>query len=80
MDFELSKEQQSTDWGAPELTEAQMEYAAGDVLYLHQLRDKLDTVLARGGRSGLAAACFRFLPSRALLDLEGWGEEDILAH
>ena len=77
---ELSKQEQSSDWGAPTLTEAQMKYAASDVLYLHQLQDKLDVMLAREGRSEIAAACFRFLPVRAELDLAGWPETDIFAH
>lgn len=77
---DISKQQQSSDWGAEELTEAQMEYAASDVLYLHKIREVLDERLAREGRSDLAAACFRFLPDRALLDLQGWPEEDIFAH
>ena len=77
---ELSKEQQSSDWGAPELTQAQLKYAATDVLHLHALRAKLDEMLAREGRSAIAAACFGFLPTRALLDLAGWGEEDIFQH
>lgn len=77
---DLSKQQQSSDWGAPELTQAQTEYAASDVLYLHRLRDELSTRLVREGRMGLAEACFRFLPDRALLDLAGWPEEDIFGH
>jgi ribonuclease D len=77
---ELSKQQQSSDWGAAELTEAQVSYAASDVLYLHALRDRLDAMLAREGRTGLAAACFRFLPERARLDLAGFATEDIFAH
>ncbi|MBM3536368.1 MAG: ribonuclease D [Alphaproteobacteria bacterium] len=77
---ELSKEQQSSDWGAAELTQAQLKYAASDVLHLHALRARLDEMLAREGRRELAEACFRFLPVRAELDLAGWGEEDILAH
>jgi ribonuclease D len=77
---DLSKQQQSSDWGAPELTEAQVTYAASDVLHLHALRDKLDVMLAREGRTELAAACFGFLPSRARLDLSGWAAEDIFAH
>ncbi|HWM47705.1 MAG TPA: ribonuclease D [Xanthobacteraceae bacterium] len=77
---ELSKQQQLSDWGAPELTESQVSYAASDVLYLHALRDKLDALLAREGRTELAAACFRFLPERARLDLAGWAAEDIFAH
>jgi ribonuclease D len=77
---ELSKQEQSSDWGAPTLTEAQMKYAASDVLYLHQLVDRLDVMLAREGRTELAAACFKFLPARAELDLAGWPEADIFAH
>lgn len=77
---EISKQEQSSDWGAPNLTEAQQRYAASDVLYLHQLRDVLDGMLAREGRAALAEACFRFLPARADLDLAGWPEEDIFAH
>ncbi len=80
LNVELSKEQQSSDWGAPELTPAQLKYAASDVLYLHDLRDKLDEMLTREGRRELAAACFGFLPARAELDLAGWGEQDIFAH
>jgi ribonuclease D len=77
---DLSKQQQSSDWGAPELTEAQVAYAASDVLYLHALKEKLDVMLAREGRTELAAACFAFLPHRARLDLSGWAAEDIFAH
>ena len=77
---DISKQQQSSDWGAETLTEAQTEYAASDVLYLHRLKEALDAMLAREGRTGLADACFRFLPDRALLDLEGWPEIDIFAH
>lgn len=78
--IELSKEQQTSDWGAAELTQAQLKYAAADVLHLHALRAKLDEMLAREGRRDLAEACFRFLPTRAELDLAGWPEEDIFAH
>jgi ribonuclease D len=78
--IELSKEQQSSDWGAPELTAEQLGYAAGDVLHLHQIRARLDEMLAREGRSDLAAACFAFLPTRALLDLAGWRDSDPFAH
>src|SRR5712675_1988070 len=74
---ELSKEQQSSDWGAAELTEKQLAYAASDVAYLHQLKTILDTMLARENRSHLAKACFDFLPTRAALDLDGWEETDI---
>ncbi|MFY9466932.1 MAG: ribonuclease D [Lentibacter algarum] len=77
---DISKQQQSSDWGADTLTKAQIDYAASDVLHLHKLRDKLDVMLAREGRYELAQACFRFLPTRALLDLEGWPETDIFAH
>jgi ribonuclease D len=80
LNVELSKEQQSSDWGAPELTAAQLKYAASDVLHLHALRAKLDDMLAREGRREIAEACFRFLPTRAQLDLAGWPEEDIFAH
>ncbi|AGH50013.1 MULTISPECIES: ribonuclease D [Sphingomonas] len=77
---EVSKQQQSSDWGAPELTDAQRDYAASDVRFLHQLREKLDERLAREGRTALAQACFDFLPHRAALDLAGWPEIDIFAH
>ncbi len=77
---DLSKQQQSSDWGAETLTDAQLSYAASDVLYLHALKARLDTMLAREGRTELADACFRFLPTRARLDLIGWAETDILAH
>lgn len=77
---ELSKQQQSSDWGAETLSDAQIEYAAADVLYLHALREKLDIMLAREGRTHLAQACFGFLPARAELDLSGWAEVDLLAH
>ncbi len=77
---EISKQQQSSDWGADTLSPAQIEYAASDVLYLHLLREKLDEMLAREGRTALAQACFDFLPHRAALDLEGWPETDIFAH
>ena len=77
---ELSKQQQLSDWGAPGLTDAQLSYAAADVLYLHALKEKLDTMLAREGREKLAMACFRFLPDRVRLDLAGFAEEDIFAH
>jgi len=78
--LDLSKQQQTSDWGAPELSEAQREYAASDVRYLHQLKEKLDERLAREDRATLAQACFDFLPTRALLDLAGWPEQDIFAH
>src|SRR3954452_843964 len=77
---DLSKQQQSSDWGAPDLSEAQVAYAASDVLHLHALKAKLDAMLAREGRQELAAACFRFLPERVRLDLAGWADEDIFAH
>ena len=77
---EISKEQQSSDWGASELSEKQLAYAASDVAHLHQLKTILDAMLAREGRTNLAKACFDFLPARAELDLAGWGETDIFAH
>lgn len=77
---DLSKQQQTSDWGAPELSDAQREYAASDVRYLHALKEKLDQRLARECRTELAQACFDFLPNRALLDLAGWPEQDIFAH
>jgi len=77
---EVSKQQQLSDWGADTLTDAQVAYAASDVLHLHALKEKLDVLLAREGREDLAQACFRFLPARARLDLSGWQEEDIFAH
>ncbi len=77
---ELSKQQQSSDWGAAELSEEQLAYAASDVLHLHALREKLDALLAREDRGDIAAACFAFLPRRAALDLLGWDEPDIFAH
>ena len=77
---DLSKQQQSSDWGARDLTEAQLAYAASDVLYLHEVKAVLDGMLAREGRMELAKACFAFLPVRAALDLAGWPEEDIFAH
>lgn len=77
---EISKQQQSSDWGAPVLSEAQKDYAASDVRFLHQMRTELDIRLAREGRTALAQACFDFLPHRALLDLAGWPEIDIFAH
>jgi ribonuclease D len=77
---DLSKQQQSSDWGAQTLTDAQLAYAASDVLHLHALRERLDTMLAREGRTTLARACFEFLPVRAMLDLSGWENEDIFAH
>jgi ribonuclease D len=77
---ELSKQHQLTDWGTETLSEAQISYAASDVLYLHALRERLDFMLKRENRMGIAAACFEFLPARARLDLLGWGEADIFAH
>lgn len=77
---ELSKVQQSSDWGAPEINDAQREYAASDVRYLHRMKEELDKRLIREGRMELAQACFDFLPARAVLDLEGWPETDIFAH
>jgi len=80
LNVELKKEQQSSDWGAPELHQEQLRYAASDVLHLHALKAHLDGMLAREGRTALAEACFRFIPSRAELDLAGWAELDIFAH
>ena len=77
---EISKQQQTSDWGAPELSDAQKDYAASDVRYLHALKERLDERLIREGRMALAEACFGFLPHRALLDLAGWADEDIFAH
>ncbi|MFV1439894.1 MULTISPECIES: ribonuclease D [unclassified Phaeobacter] len=77
---DISKQQQMSDWGAPQLTDAQLDYAASDVLYLHRLRAALDKRLDREGRSEMAQACFDFLPMRAKLDLDGWPETDIFAH
>ena len=77
---EISKQQQSSDWGAAELTDAQISYAASDVTHLHALKERLDAMLAREGRADLAAACFRFLPERVRLDLAGFANEDIFAH
>jgi ribonuclease D len=78
--IDISKQQQSSDWGAETLTEAQIDYAASDVLYLHRLRDALNAMLEREGRMEMAQACFDFLPMRARLDLAGWPETDIFAH
>lgn len=78
--IDLSKAQQSSDWGAPDLSQAQLDYAASDVLHLHVIRQHLDTMLVREGRMELAQACFDFLPARARLDLRGWDEMDIFAH
>ncbi len=80
LSVDLNKEQQSSDWGAPELTERQLAYAANDVAYLHRLKEVLDTMLAREHRTELAKACFDFLPARVELDLKGWPEVDIFAH
>ncbi len=77
---DISKEQQSSDWGAPELSDAQLAYAASDVLHLHALKEKLDAMLAREGRGEIAQSCFDFLPTRAALDLAGWDEVDVFAH
>jgi ribonuclease D len=77
---DLSKEQQSSDWGAAELSDAQLAYAASDVLHLHALKDKLDAMLAREGRVEIAQSCFDFLPTRAALDLAGWEDVDIFSH
>lgn len=77
---DLSKQQQSSDWGADALSQAQIDYAASDVLYLHAARERLDAMLAREGRAEMARACFDFLPTRAQLDLAGWPEVDIFAH
>ena len=77
---DLSKQQQLSDWGAAELSDAQLSYAASDVLYLHALKDRLDAMLVREGREALAAACFRFLPERVRLDLSGFAADDIFAH
>ncbi|PIW30157.1 MAG: ribonuclease D [Rhodobacterales bacterium CG15_BIG_FIL_POST_REV_8_21_14_020_59_13] len=78
--IDLSKQQQSSDWGAAELSQAQLDYAASDVLHLHALREQMTAMLEREGRMELAAACFDFLPTRAALDLAGWAETDIFAH
>ncbi|MDC1292138.1 ribonuclease H-like domain-containing protein, partial [Amylibacter sp.] len=80
LSIEISKQQQSSDWGAPELTKAQIEYAASDVLYLHKLMYKLNLNLKRENRHEIAEACFNFLPMRATLDLAGWSEDDIFSH
>jgi len=77
---EISKQQQSSDWGAETLTAEQMDYAAADVLHLHKLKAEMDRLLAREKRTGLASACFAFLPDRAALDVAGWADEDIFAH
>ncbi|HLG81506.1 MAG TPA: ribonuclease D [Bradyrhizobium sp.] len=80
LNVDLSKQQQSSDWGSQQLSEAQLAYAASDVLHLHALRERLDVMLAREGRTELAQSCFEFLPTRAKLDLQGWELEDIFAH
>jgi ribonuclease D len=80
LNIDLSKQQQSSDWGTQQLNEAQLAYAASDVLHLHALRERLDAMLAREGRTELAKACFEFLPTRVKLDLGGWENEDIFAH
>ncbi|MEX3316067.1 ribonuclease D [Sulfitobacter sp. PS-8MA] len=80
LSVDISKQQQSSDWGAEELSQAQIDYAASDVLYLHRLRDELNKRLIREGRMEMAQACFDFLPMRAKLDLEGWPDTDIFAH
>jgi ribonuclease D len=80
LNIDVSKQQQTSDWGADELSDAQRDYAASDVRYLHQLKTKLDERLARESRAELAQACFDFLPTRALLDLAGWPDQDIFAH
>ena len=80
LNADISKQQQSSDWGGPELNDAQREYAASDVRYLHRLKEELDRRLAREGRTELAQSCFDFLPTRAMLDLAGWDEVDIFAH
>ncbi len=80
LNVDLSKQQQSSDWGAEILTQAQLEYAASDVLYLHQLNERLDDMLEREGRSALARQCFEFLPTRVELDLSGWSDTDIFHH
>ena len=80
LNVDLSKQQQSSDWGSAKLSDAQLSYAASDVLHLHALRERLDVMLAREGRTELAQACFDFLPTRSKLDLSGWSEEDIFAH
>ncbi|MEC9432262.1 MAG: ribonuclease H-like domain-containing protein [Pseudomonadota bacterium] len=78
--IDISKQQQSSDWGAPSLSEAQLDYAASDVLHLHRIREALETRLIREGRLDIALRCFDFLPDRAMLDLAGWPEEDIFSH
>ncbi len=80
LDVDISKQQQTSDWGTETLSDAQLDYAASDVLYLHNLKDRLDTMLRREGRMDLARSCFAFLPERARLDIEGWPDTDIFAH
>jgi ribonuclease D len=80
LDIDLSKQQQSSDWGAAKLSDAQLAYAASDVLHLHRLKAALDAMLIREGRAELAQACFAFLPIRSELDLSGWADEDVFAH
>jgi ribonuclease D len=80
LNVDLSKQQQSSDWGSEELSDAQVAYAASDVLHLHAIREKLDSMLAREGRAEIAGACFRFLPERVRLDLAGWADQDIFSH
>ena len=80
LDVDISKQQQSSDWGAEELTQAQLSYAASDVLHLHRIKAVLEERLAREGRTDLARACFEFLPTRARLDLAGWDDQDIFTH
>jgi ribonuclease D len=77
---DISKQQQSSDWGAPTLTDEQLAYAASDVMYLHRLKEMLDPLLQREGRNDVAQACFEFLPTRAKLDLLGWEDTEIFAH
>lgn len=78
--IDISKQQQSSDWGAAQLSKEQLSYAAQDVLHLHELKRRFDELLVREGRTAIAEACFRFLPDRAMLDLQGWPDEDIFAH
>ena len=78
--IELNKQQQSSDWGAHMLSDSQKQYAAQDVVYLHELKARLDQMLSREGREAVARACFDFIPTRAALDLSGWTEEDVFAH
>ncbi len=80
LNVDISKQQQSSDWGAADISQAQRDYAASDVLHLHALKDALDSMLVREGRTALANACFAFLPARAALDLAGWEDQDIFAH